>query len=175
MYMEMTINRLILREYTAKDAESLHHFFAKDYVTQYAPHLFHQDIADTEAYLQFHINHAQASCRTHFYYAIEQRETGEFIGIIGFSQVEEGAAELEYYLLKAHWDKGLMPEALNALIAFAFEKTSVQKLFAICQTDNENSAKVLEKCAMRKAAKQPESKIYHGIQKTRVCYEIFAK
>jgi ribosomal-protein-alanine N-acetyltransferase len=65
-----------------------------------------------------------------------------------------------------------MSEALKKLLTFAFEKNSVRKAFAVCQIENVKSENVMVKCGMYKSAEQPEQKVYNGVLKERLKYEL---
>ena len=180
IFMKKT-ERLILREYTADDKHNLYKLFSEDFVSMYEAHL-PKSISGIEDYIKFHTENAVSSNRTHYYYVIELRETLEFIGSIGYSFTEEikingvdGAVmELEYYLLEKYWNNGYMTEALKKIISSAFEETGVLKLFAQCNKDNPRSEKVMIKCGMYKSAVQPNPKLYNGVLKENVRYEITA-
>ena len=179
--MELKTERLILREYAIVDKHNLYKLFSEEFVSTYEAHL-PKNISGIEDYIKFHLTNAKSSNRTHYYYVIELRETREFIGIIGYSFVEEininditgWVMELEYYLLEEHWNKGYMTEALKKIISSAFEKDNILKIFAQCRKDNVKSEKVMIKCGMYKSAKQPEPKVYNGVLKEPVRYELTA-
>lgn len=179
--MELMTERLILREYTMEDNYNLYELFSKEYVIQYAPYLHKKSISDVNEYIKFYIDNAKSSNRTHYYFIIELQSTHEFAGIIGYAFVGEEVSirgitgalvEIEYYLLEKYWHKGYMSEALKKLLKFAFEENGVQKAFAICQTENVKSEKVMVKCGMYKSAEQPEAKVYNGEPKERLKYEL---
>ena len=57
--------------------------------------------------------------------------------------------ELGYVLAKAHWGKEYVPEAIKPLIEWAFKQKNVFRVWAICDTDNKASVRVLEKVGMK--------------------------
>jgi RimJ/RimL family protein N-acetyltransferase len=67
-----------------------------------------------------------------------------------------------------------MPEALKKIISVAFEKDDVLKIFAQCHKDNPRSERVMIKCGMYKSANQPAPKMYNGVLKENIRYEITA-
>ena len=178
--MEFKTERLILREYANDDKYNLYKLFTEEFVSTYEAHLQMKNISDVEDYIKFHTENAKSSNRTHYYYIIELQETHDFLGIIGYSFVEniningiDGyVMELEYYLLEAHWNKGYMTEALKMIISLAFETKNVIKIFAQCKKDNVKSEKVMIKSGMYKSAKQPAPKLYNGVLKEPVRYEL---
>lgn len=88
--------------------------------------------------------------------------------------VTGASVEIEYYLLEKYWHKGYMSEALKKLLTFAFEENSVRKAFAVCQIENVKSENVMVKCGMYKSAEQPEQKVYNGVLKERLKYELIS-
>jgi len=180
--MEFKTKRLFLREFSLDDKHNLYKLFSEKFVSIYEEHLSMKDISDVEKYIDFHIKNNASSTRTHYYYVIELQETCEFLGMIGYSFAEEividgitGALmELEYYLLEEHWNKGYMPEALKKILAAAFEDKGVIKVFAQCHKDNPRSERVMIKCGMNKSAIQPAPKMYNGVLKENVRYELTA-
>ncbi|MCL2517852.1 MAG: GNAT family N-acetyltransferase [Oscillospiraceae bacterium] len=179
--MELKTERLILREFALDDKHNLYKLFSEKFVSTYE-HLQMKNISDVESYIKFHMENAKSSNRTHYYYVMELQKTREFIGSIGYSFVEETmingisgwVMELEYYLLEEHWNKGYMTEALRKIISSAFEKDNILKIFAQCRKDNVKSENVMIKCGMYKSAKQPEHKMYNGVLKEPVRYELTA-
>ena len=60
--------------------------------------------------------------------AIELRETGRVVGTIGFVWIddEHNCAEIGYSLAQEYWGRGLMTEALRAMLEFAFVRSAPQ-------------------------------------------------
>ena len=56
--------------------------------------------------------------------------------------------EIGYCIGKKYWRKGIMTEALSAVIDFLFENTDVNRIEAIHDVNNPNSGKVMKKCGM---------------------------
>ena len=180
--MEFKTKRLILREFALDDKHNLYKLFKEDFVTTYEAHLQMKNVSEVENYIKFHVENAKSINRTHYYFVIELQETRDFLGTIGYSFVEEvningingWVMELEFYLLEKHWNKGYMSEALKKVISLAFEQNNIIKIFAQCHKDNPKSEKVMIKCGMNKSINQPALKLYNGILKENVRYELTA-
>ena len=180
--MEQQTERLVLRELALDDKYNLYKLFSEKFVSTYEAHL-PKCVLGIEEYIKFHLENRKSSNRTHYYFCIELQETCKFLGMIGYSFVEEdnidgitGATmEVEYYLLEEHWGNGYMSEALKKIITVAFENNHARKIFAQCHKDNSRSEKVMIKCGMYKSANQPAPKIYNGVLKENVRYEIVAE
>ena len=54
--------------------------------------------------------------------------------------------EIGYVLSKAYWGRGIMPEAVNAVMGYCFDTLKLDALTAGHFTDNAQSRRVIEKC-----------------------------
>lgn len=85
-------------------------------------------------------------------YALVLRESGATVGCAGLHPWEGQTAdrpELGYWLGKAYWGRGLMPEAARALIDRAFAELNVKELWCSHFASNAQSRRVIEKCGFR--------------------------
>ncbi len=72
-------------------------------------------------------------------------ESGEAIGSIDLSLIQDGSAELGFLLRPDRWGLGLASEAVAAVTAHGFEGLGLTRLAAAVQTANRAAARVLEK------------------------------
>ncbi len=81
-------------------------------------------------------------------FAIEHRESGELVGLIGFHNVnyQHSRAELGYWLARSMWGQGLMTEAVPMMVRFAFDRLHLRRVYAFVFPENPASSRVLEKC-----------------------------
>lgn len=84
-------------------------------------------------------------------FGIVLKETGTLIGTIGFMSWDAGNGSLEvgYSLSRSYWGKGLMTEALSAVLSFAFTDMKVHRVWAVHETSNPASGRVMQKCGMQ--------------------------
>lgn len=68
-----------------------------------------------------------------------------FVGIVGFTYRDNAAPELGYWLGEPYWGKGLMSEAVKALIEAAFATRLYPAIEARALASNAGSLNVLEK------------------------------
>jgi RimJ/RimL family protein N-acetyltransferase len=81
------------------------------------------------------------------YWAVVERETEQFMGIIGFSLYREhDKAEMHYWIGKPYWNRGYATEAAKALIPFVFLQAPIHRLEIHHFTRNIASGRVIEKC-----------------------------
>jgi RimJ/RimL family protein N-acetyltransferase len=77
-------------------------------------------------------------------YAITSRQ-GEFLGVVGFTYAMGQHPELGYWLGEPHWGKGIMSEAVKALLEAAFATGLYPAIRARALVSNAASIKVLQK------------------------------
>ena len=87
------------------------------------------------------------------------------IGTIGYWRIipEHYRAEIGYMLHPSCWGKGIMKEALNAVIKYAFEKMKLHSIEANINPDNIPSAALLESCGFIKEAFHKENYYFDGV------------
>lgn len=79
-------------------------------------------------------------------WAVEEIETGNFVGAFAFLPIEGTAMnQLGYALLKPFWGKGYATELMNQGIRHAFNAVPDNELFGISESANKASIRVLEK------------------------------
>lgn len=76
------------------------------------------------------------------------KESHEIVGSVGIT-IDGHRVMLGYVLAKAHWRRGLMVEAVRALVDWAFAQPEVYRVWAYCDSENRASARVMEKAGLR--------------------------
>ena len=142
--------RLILRPFTTDDAEDMFANWASDpEVTKYLTWPAHPSAAVTRMLLGDWVSHYADGA--FFQWAIVWKETGSVIGSIGVVSLQEEAetAEIGYCLGRAFWGRGIMPEALRAVIDYLFDTVGLRRITAGHDVNNPNSGRVMEKAGMK--------------------------
>lgn len=67
------------------------------------------------------------------------------VGLMPMDDVERIAAEIGYWLGVAHWGRGIMPEAVAAVTAYAHTTLGLHRVFAKVFDGNARSERVLQK------------------------------
>ena len=142
--------RLILRRFTLKDAVYMYYNWASDpEVTKYLTWPAHTSLKVTRDLLEEWVpRYADGG---YFNWVIEYKETGKPIGNISVVKLNENteAADIEYCMGRAYWGKGLMPEALKAVVEYLFDVVGLNRIAACHDVNNPNSGKVMKKAGMR--------------------------
>ncbi len=141
--------RLILRRFVMEDATAMFDRWANDErVTRYLTWAPHGNVRVTEQVLGDWIfeYHSPKS----YQWAIVLKELDDKpIGSIGVVHVESAVdgAEVGYCMSADHWGRGIMTEALKAVIDYLFD-AGFRRIQAIHDVENPASGAVMGKCGM---------------------------
>ena len=140
--------RLILRKMTLDDAEAVFAYASDPEVTRYVIWDTHRAIEDSKRFLHTVVERYENAEAADW--GIVYKGNGRFIGGCGIVQwnSDHARAEMGYVLSREHWGRGLIPEAVRAMITFGFERMSLNRIEARCMTENVASARVMEKARM---------------------------
>lgn len=145
---ELETGRLILRKLTMHDAEDVYAYSRDPEVARHVLWDAHRSIGESRAYLRYMLRKYRMNEAASW--GIELKETGRIIGTVGFMWVQDDnrAAEVGYSLARAQWDKGIMTEALTAVIEYSFLTLRLNRIEAIHELSNPASGAVMRKCGM---------------------------
>lgn len=133
--------RLVLRNFREDDYTAMYKNWASDpRVAEYCRWHTHESPETTKAFLKTILDDENQ-------FAITLKGKDEPIGNISAFINSDGIPEIGYVLGYDYWGKGIMTEAVKALIAELFRKGS-DKVCACHHVDNPASGKVMEKCGM---------------------------
>ena len=142
--------RLILRRYVIEDAEYMYRNWASDpEVTKFLTWPTHTSVEISRMVLNDWIpRYADGG---YFNWAMESKENGQVIGNIAVVKLREdtAAADMGYCMGRAYWGKGLMPEALKAVMAYLFDTVELNRVAACHDVNNSKSGRVMEKAGMK--------------------------
>ena len=144
--------RLILRPFEQSDIDNFFEYASVEGVGEMAGWKHHENKEKSQSILDLFINEDKT-------FAIVLKENNKVIGSLGVEEYgmeqalseffDYNGREIGYVLSKDYWGKGLMPEAVKAVIDYLF---NVQKLdFLTCgyYEFNNQSKKVQEKCGFK--------------------------
>jgi ribosomal-protein-alanine N-acetyltransferase len=142
--------RLILRLVAEPDLPALLDVNSSEEVTAMLPYARWETLADAKAWYQRMRGIQDTGLALQF--VVVSKSEGLAIGTCLLFRFEEGSAraELGYVLGRAYWGKGLMREALEALISCAFGGMGLRRLEAEVDTRNLPSARLLQRLGFTK-------------------------
>jgi [ribosomal protein S5]-alanine N-acetyltransferase len=142
-----TTERLTARPPRAEDAEAVFAAYASDpEVTRYLSWRCYTDLEPLRSFLLT----AAVTWETgvgHYAWLLCLRGSDVPIGSIGVTLDIHGAM-LGYVLGRAHWNRGLMTEAVRYVAAWGLAQPPLFRVWAVCDTENLASARVMEKAGM---------------------------
>ena len=142
--------RLLLRRFRREDAEDMFANWASDpEVTRFLTWPAHSSAGVTRMLLDHWIPRYEDG--GFFNWVIEWKETGRVIGNISVVRLDEviEEADIGYCLGRAFWGRGIMPEALRAVIDYLFGTVGVNRITASHDVNNPKSGRVMEKAGMK--------------------------
>ncbi len=139
--------RLVLRRPRLGDAPAIFATYASDpLVTRYLIWPTHRHVRETRAFLA-QARRSWDKGSEHIW--LMTLRNGTVVGSIGL-RLDGPKAEIGYVLGRGYWGRGLTTEAGRALVAWARQQKSIQRIWGTCDIDNRASARVLEKLGMRR-------------------------
>ncbi len=146
-------DRLVLREYSLADAPSLFAMRNNDEVMRYIDREKPNTIEDSEMAIQTMANGYLENKNMVWAITLKDEST-KMIGSIGYYRTDLGnyRAEIGYMLFPDHWRKGIVSEALNAIITFGFNEIKLHSISANINPKNDASRQILLKHGFRKEA-----------------------
>ncbi len=146
-FPQLETERLVLRELADSDSGALFlNYSDKDI----AKNFLDAPLTDIEQAIQFieafRAEFGQGEAIT---WAVSLKGTDEFIGTCSYMIEANFRAEIGYDLSRAHWGKGLMSEALRAIIDYGFDELGLRKIKADTLSENTRSVRLLERLGFR--------------------------
>ena len=144
--------RLILRPFKQSDLDDFYEYASVEGVGEMAGWKHHENKEFSQEILDLFINEDNT-------FAIVLKENNKVIGSLGVDEygMEQALSEffdyqgreIGYVLSKDYWGKGLMPEAVKAVIDYLFNIQNLDFLTCGYYMFNNQSKKVQEKCGFK--------------------------
>ena len=146
---ELSTDRLLLRQWRDSDPEPFAVMNADPAVMEHFPAPLTREQADEL------IDRASAAIdeRGWGLWALEVRDTGEFIGFTGLSVPSfeahfTPAVEIGWRLMKGAWGNGYATEAARAALAYGFGPADLDEIVSFTATTNLPSQRVMQRIGM---------------------------
>ncbi len=140
--MRIETERLMLRPWCEEDAEDLYKYASNPEIGLPAGWPPHTSVENSREIIQTILSQPET-------YAVCLKEDNKPIGSIGFHRNDlakkDDEYELGYWIGKAFWGRGLIPEAARQMISYAFEILKMSRIWCAYYEGNEKSKKVQEK------------------------------
>lgn len=146
----LATKRLRLRKLDAEDALAILNLRSDLEVNKFLNRKIAHNLDDARQFINVVNNYIDTN--SSIYWAISFKDSKELVGTIGlfgFSE-EEQKCEIGYELLTKFQGQGILFEAAEQVIKYAFEKLGVNLIEAIFHRDNLRSINLLEKLSFEK-------------------------
>lgn len=142
--------RVRLRWLTSTDVDALYAVFSDRTMMRYWSTPAMTERREAEDYLRR--IHEGFAGKTLFQWGVERKEDSRILGTCTLFHLDpaNGRAEVGYALASAYWKKGLMSEALTALLDFSFGALKLRRLEADVDPRNDRSLRILGKLGFRR-------------------------
>lgn len=141
--------RLLLRQALPEDAEAMYRNWASSpEVTKFLTWPPHRSVEDARARIA--IWQAEYADPTSYQWMIVLKELGQPIGSICAREIDERirSTEVGYCIGKDWWHRGIMTEALGAVIDFLFSRVGFNRVTSRHDPNNPHSGQVMQNCGM---------------------------
>ena len=157
--MTITTKRLILRPWVKTDAESLYEFAKDPRIGPAAGWPVHTSIQNSRQIIKNVLSAPET-------YAVCLKTDNRAIGSIGLikpvrahTEISSTEMEIGFWIGVPFWGKGLIPEAVEAIMARAFGELGLTALWCGYYDGNEKSRRVQEKCGFKYHHTCPDTKV----------------
>ncbi len=148
-FPELHTERLILRELKEEDLPTLFSIFSNSHTMKYYGSDVMTGMEEVEGMLMSFRKGFENSQVIRF--GIERLDNGHLIGTCGFHNWAKRVNRIEmgYELEQNEEGKGYMTEALSAIIPYAFEQMTINRIGALIHPANSSSRKLVNKLGFK--------------------------
>ena len=141
----LATKRLRLRQFEVRDLQGLHACFGDEGAMRYWNFPACKTEAETEPKLQYLAK--TSSPYDYLAWAVADKRSDRCIGLVNYHHREARNAKLEigYILAPVQQGRGLMTEAVAALIAYCFDELAAHRIEALIHPDNAASIRLVER------------------------------
>lgn len=158
----MQTARLLLRPMVPEDVEAIHAFKSDPMATRMFGEDPHTDLEQTRRWVLDGIEgRTNGKCLV---WVMELHPEGQVIGQCCLWNIDKGMmhAELGYELLRSHWKRGLMSEALTAVLDHGFDVMGLNRIEASPLSVNTASQNVLFRLGFKLEGLLRERHLHEG-------------
>ncbi len=151
-FPEIRTKRLVLRQPTMRDAHWYYEYFSKPELVWGGGEPGPKDMEAARKELRKYMVDLYQK-RQGFRWIITLKGDGKPIGTLGYYKWAPSAdyqAEMGYDLAREHWGKGIMTEAMKAVIEFGFEKMELNRIEVFVMPRNKRSIKLLKRLGFKR-------------------------
>jgi len=140
--------RLVLRGLTEADIPFVFEHFSKSEINEYSSA---ENLSSIEEARQLYVKYIAPRPQL-FRLGMVLDETGKLVGTLGFYGIDHGnaTAVVGVDLMKKCWGRGLMGEALDALVDYGFREMRLNRIEATVDPENVRCLRLMDRCGFRR-------------------------
>ena len=141
--------RLVLREITPEDAGDLYRIFSDEEAMRYWSCRPFTSSRQAEGLIESMAQAFQQGAGIHW--AITWRDEGRLIGKCGYNEWRKAhrRGDISYIIARDQWGKGLVSEALAAILKYGFNQMNLHSIEAGVTPGNDGSTRMLQRLGFR--------------------------
>jgi [ribosomal protein S5]-alanine N-acetyltransferase len=154
-FPQLETERLILREMQLEDAEAIFEMFSDEEVMRYRDVLAFSRLQEAQQFLISVRAHFTQGEETHWEITLKGKDS--LVGTCGYSwHLGPHFGAIGYDLARAYWKKGIMTEAVQALLRFGFEVRNLHRIEARVRLGNDASMRLLQRLGFQEEGRLRE-------------------
>lgn len=176
-FPQLETERLILRELRYTDVEAVHRYLSNPEVTRYLATQSPR-FEETQYLVNFLISLFERDEGFRWGITLKSGDAaGRVIGTCGYHAwaKDHFRAEIGYELAGDYWGRGIMAEAIEALLAFGFEEMALNRIEAMVLVGNKASAGFLEKLGFQQEVLLREYEFVRGKFRDVLLFSLLSK
>lgn len=163
--------RLLLRQFTDSDLENVYKGLSNPEIIKYYG-VSYTTLEETKEQMRFFADLEKKG--TGIWWAICSLDQRIFYGAGGLNSLskEHKKAEIGFWLLKEHWGKGIMREAMPLITEYGFSKLHLHRIEGIVESENMACKRAIGKLGFEYEGTMRECEIKNGAF---ISLDIYAK
>ena len=170
--MPIATNRLILRRFERRDMSDVLGFVSQASVARTISGRIQATETGIRDYIDLQNSYAPFEEGKVFELAVERKEDGRVVGLVGLIRRSRGQGEIGWVLGAEYRGQGYATEAAGALLEYGFRSLSLHRIHADTDRDNIASLRVMERLGMRRETLPGDSSYEAGEQVDKYGYTL---
>lgn len=142
---QIKTSRLLLRAVTIEDAADIFAYAQNPNVLRYTTGTTPGEFAATAAFVRGLTGKPDGA----FAWAIRLQSGAKVIGVVEFGMRQEGTGSVDYALSEPYWNRGIMTEAVRAVLDWAYRNhPTLRTVSSSAMTANPASTRMQQECGM---------------------------
>jgi ribosomal-protein-alanine N-acetyltransferase len=150
MTLPIVTERLVLRRYTHDDIPDVLKFASQPSVAKVTSKRIPATKEGVKKYVDLQNSYQPFEKDKVFELAIERKEDGKVIGLLGLIYQDHGQGEMGWALGVEYRGQGYATEAARALMDYGFNSMGLHRIHADTSTDNLAAWRIMERLGMRR-------------------------